>query len=201
MRTLLFAAALAFAAAPAAQAQATIGLKGGLNTSWFSGNDSDNTDPRLGAQAGLMARFNVNPAFALQAEALYSQKGITAESNTPFGNIDGTVALDYLEIPVLARVSVPASPLLDVGIAAGPSIGIPVRTRASLASGAGSTTSDIDARTDVGVAVGLDIGSGPFAVDARYTLGLTRPINDSVFGDPDVRNQNFNVSFIYLFGR
>lgn len=182
-----------FLLAAPAQAQAIFGLKAGLNTAYFSGDDAAGTDPRLGAVGGAFVRFDVTPAVALQLEALYSQEG--AE------DFDGTYKLDYVDVPVLLRLGVPVSPLADAGVYAGPSLGIPVRSKFDFDNGA---EADEETNLDVGVTVGVDFWSGPVGVDLRYTAGLTDVFSDEIGGLPvtalDIRNQAFTVTLGYRFG-
>ncbi|MEM1116037.1 MAG: porin family protein [Bacteroidota bacterium] len=195
--TLLLAAALAFAAVPAS-AQATFGLKGGLNTAFFSGGDADGTGARLGGVGGAFVRYDATPSLGLQVEALYSQEGAQEEA---VGD-EGTYRFDYIDIPVLVRYAVPVSQFADAGVYAGPSIGIPIRSEFEFEDG---DTAEENTRTDLGVTVGVDYWSGPVGVDLRYTAGLTDAtdeltIGDEVFAPLDVRNQTFTVTLGFRFG-
>lgn len=197
MRTLLlFALALAFVAAPAS-AQATFGLKGGLNTAFFSGDDADGTEARLGGVGGAFVRFDATPSLGVQIEALYSQEGA---KETLVGD-EGTYKFDYIDIPILVRYAVPVSQFADAGIYAGPSIGIPVNAEFDFDGGG---TVEENTKTDLGVAVGVDYWSGPIGVDLRYTAGLTEAFDDEIDGELleplDIRNQTFTVTLGYRFG-
>jgi hypothetical protein len=197
-RSLLLAAALLGLSFPAA-AQVSLGLKAGLNTSFWTGDDAEQTDPRLGFAGGATLRYDVNRALALQTEVLYSQKGAELGSTAL---ADFSVRQDYVEIPVLARVAVPVSRFADAGIYAGPSFGIPINAELVGEGDNGSASQEADANTDIGVTAGVDYFSGPFGVDLRYTMGLTDPLESvPVLGNPDVRNQAFTASFVYRFGR
>lgn len=191
MRSLLALSALLLAAS--ASAQPVLGLKAGLNTAYFTGDDADGTDPRLGFVGGALLRFDVTPSVGLQVEALYSQEG--AE------DLDGTYKLDYVDVPVLLRLGVPVSRYADAGVYAGPSIGIPVR---STFEGDGGTEVDEETETDFGVAAGVDFWSGAFGVDLRYTAGLRDTFSDEIAGlevaPLDIRNQAFSVTLGYRFG-
>ncbi len=197
MRTSLALLALgaALLAAPV-QAQATIGVKAGLNTSFFSGDDATNSDPRLGFVGGLTGRYALNPSVALQLEALYSQKGDVAENT---GGFEETTKLDYVEIPASVRLSVPLSPLLDAGVSVGGYVGIPVKSEVDVE---GDFATDLDANTDYGALLGVDLGSGPFYVDARYSLGLAEAVDYDPGLDlaPDFKNQVVTFTFGYRFG-
>ena len=194
MRALLALSLLAPAllAAPAS-AQLSGGLRGGLNTAFFSGRDALGTDPRLGAVGGAFVRYDVTPRVAVQVEALYSQEG--AE------DVDGTYKLDYIDVPVLLRLGLPVSRLADAGVYAGPSVGLPVR-----ATFADEDGRDLEEETavDLGVVLGADFWAGPFGVDLRYTGGLTDAFSDEIDGESvrplDIRNQALTITVGFRFG-
>lgn len=186
MNRFLLAAAAALLILPAANAQATFGARAGLNVSNFSGDDAPaNGDPRLGFSGGLTADIPFTPQLSLRPEVLYSMKGET-DGNT-------TLAVDYIEVPVLLAFQAPATDTgLMVGAYAGPSLAFKVREDVSGPLG----NLDVFNSTDVGAAVGATVGAGAFSVDARYTLGLTDAIENL-----NVRNNAFTVSAVYHFGR
>ena len=188
MPRLLIAAAAALLLLPAAHAQATFGARAGLNVSSFSGDDAPTDgEPRLGFSGGLTADVPISPQLSLRPEVLYSMKGET----------DGetTLAVDYVEVPVLLAFEVPATETgLMIGAYAGPSLAFKVREQ--LDTPIGGVSADVFKSTDIGAALGATVGAGPFAIDARYTLGLTDAIEDA-----SVRNTAFTVSAIYRFGR
>ncbi|MEM1054725.1 MAG: porin family protein [Bacteroidota bacterium] len=200
MRFLPLAALLL--AAPLAHAQATFGLKGGLNTAFFSGPDSDGLDARLGAVGGATLRFDANPGFGIGAEVLYSQKG--ARYVDPVSaEFDEDYHFDYLEVPVYGRLAVPTSPTLDVGVQLGGYVGIPLRSGGTDIDG----DFDVEANTDYGALIGLDVGSGPFYAEARYSLGLGQVTDDEtllldlpVGAIPDLQNQTISLTFGVRFG-
>ncbi|MDT0630328.1 porin family protein [Rubrivirga litoralis] len=187
---------LAFFLALPASAQASFGAKAGLNTSFFSGDDAVDSDPRLGFVGGLTARYAVSPSLAVQAEALYSQKGDRFDNDLGFTE---DTRLDYIEIPAMLRLGVPLSPLLDAGVVVGGYVGFPVRSEIVVD---GTLETELDAATDYGALVGVDIGSGPVFLEGRYTVGLT----DAIDFDPDLdvtpslRNQVVSFTIGYRFG-
>lgn len=201
MSRLLSLLALALlVAAPAAFAQGygyrpgpTVGLKAGLNVADLYGSDAPaNTDPRLGFSGGLTADIPVTPLVSVRPEILYTQKGTSSSTS------DATLSLDYVEVPVLVGVTVPATDTgLMIGAYAGPSIAFKVRESANFFSG----TSDVFRDTDFGGAFGVTVGAGPFGVDARYTVGLQNAIDGDLLGANEVRNGVFTVSGVYHFGR
>lgn len=196
MRTSFALLALAALLAAPAQAQPSIGVKAGLNTSFFSGDDAVDSEPRLGFVGGLTSRFALNPSVAIQLDALYSQKGDVYENSLGFEEV---TKLDYVEVPASVRLSVPLSPLLDAGVSIGGYVGIPVKSEVEVD---GDFATDLDAGTDYGALIGVDLGSGPFYVDARYSLGLAEAVDydPDLALEPDYKNQTVSLTFGYRFG-
>jgi hypothetical protein len=209
MRTLL-ASALLFALAPLAAAQPTFGVRAGLNVADVSDVDFDRvadfeTDgqPRLGFVGGVFAEIPLTPTFAVRPEVLYSQKGARAVAADDADD-DVSLDLDYIEVPVLARVGFPASPTLEVALLAGPSIGFRLSDNLDDIDDFGDD--DAVTSTDYAAVVGGEIGSGPFFVDLRYTFGLGDLGEDfadeiGVDTDSSPRNGVFAVTASYKFGR
>lgn len=186
---------LAVLLAAPASAQTQFLVKGGLNTAFFSGEDADGLDPRLGVVAGAGLRFQATPSLGVQAEALYSQEGAVEADGS------GTYELDYLDVPILLRAALPAGRLNTFGVYAGPQLGIPLR--AAFVPEIGPEEEE-QAATDVALAFGADFGSGPFAVDARYVVGLVDAFDDEIDGVPvtplALRNQGLQLSLVYTIG-
>ncbi len=199
-RTLLAAAALALPAlAPAAQAQISYGARAGLSVSTLSGSDApDNTDPRLGFSGGIFATAPLGTSGAfVQPEVAYTMKGVKAADD---GTNSGTIAVDYLEIPVLVGYAMPVTQSgLMLGAYAGPALGVKLRESADFRYNGGSTSADLDVFKDIdlGAAVGATVGAGAFGVDARYTFGLTNAID---VDNTTVRNGAFTIGATYRFG-
>ena len=153
---------LLFSSAATLHAQ-TFGLKAGANLANY--NDiSGNLDARAGLLIGGFLKFDL-PVISIQPEVLYSQKG--AEDQ------DATIKVDYLEIPVIAKLNfIPAGPV-KLNLQAGPYVGIVLNSEAS----GGGFSVDIDnAQTDFGgtAGAGAEIGLGvsTLTIDARYGFGF-----------------------------
>ncbi len=99
---LLVAMLLGFIATTETKAQGFyLGLKGGLNLTSVS--NRVNAETKLGANFGAMAGYQISPNVAVQAEALYSFQGY---SNAMMDGLltSTNMNLDYLKIPVLAKI-------------------------------------------------------------------------------------------------
>ena len=86
---------------------------------------------------------------------------------------------------------------------AGPAVGFKVSESVEV-DGEGGSEDDEDgaASTDYGVVLGGEIGSGPFFVDLRYTLGLANvAAEDLGDGEDTPRNGVFSVTGTFKFGR
>lgn len=202
MRLLLPALALGLAL-PAA-AQTTYGVRAGLNVSDFVGFDDEaalggfDTSPSLGFVGGVFAEVPVTPQFAVRPEILYAQKGFTVEAF----DLNRAINVDYVEVPVLARVGVPLSPTLGAGLLVGPAFAFKVNESFDDGELASFDGGDAFEAFDLGLALGVEVGSGPFFVDLRYTPGLLDIVEgDGGDGDPTVRNSVFSVTATVKLGR
>ena len=106
----------------------------------------------------------------LQPEAVYSQKGAQTEE---FG-IAAKALLDYLEVPVLARVT-RGTGGRRYYVIGGPAIGVLLRARTR--ADFGGAVEEIDIKDDVetldwSVIAGGGVEFGSIVVDARYVHGL-----------------------------
>ena len=201
--------ALAVLLTPLAAAQTSFGVRAGLNVATLANLDEvvggADQSPRLGATAGVYAQQAFSPSLAARLEVLYSQQGtrlaerfVTVKAG---GAAELDVDVDYVLLPVLARVAVPLSPTLDAGVLLGPQVGLKVSEEVRFDGTPSTGGEDAFKTLDVGVALGAEVGSGPFAVDLRYALGLTQTLDDADTDDPTVRNGVFSTTFVYRPGR
>ena len=185
-----------------AEAQSTIGVRAGVNASTWSGDETNLTEGRLGFTGGLVGRYAITPTVGVQAEALYSQKGVREVVSD---NTVSTYKLDAIDIPVLVRLGVPLSPFADAGAFVGPTFSIPVNAARDFADDRVSI-SDLDAKTTYGITAGVDFYSGPFGVDLRYTTGLSDAFGSELTSGGQlgrfegVKNQVLSATLGYRFG-
>ena len=99
---------------------------------------------RVGLVAGAFIAFNLTERFAVQPEVLFSRKGSRFEGHTedPLP-VEASLALDYVEIPVLARLSIPSRGPRAAYLLAGPALGFSVGTSFRLNVGGQSRDEDI----------------------------------------------------------
>lgn len=153
------------------------GVKAGVNLATVSevnrGGDEGSAgfDSRVGLAGGVFVTWRPVSWIELQPEVLVTSKGAALNEE----GIDARLVLDYLEVPILARVSRRVSGA-TVYAAAGPTVAWLLRAKTRVAF-EGSTeeidmTDDVEP-FDIGVAMGGGVEFGAFVIDGRYTLGLT----------------------------
>lgn len=171
------------------------GVKGGVNFATVSGDDFDSPDSRTSFHVGLLAEFPMTEMFSIQAEALYSGQGFESDVDGELFGGDGKVEyqLDYINVPVLAKVYI----LDGLSIEAGPQFGFKVNEEIDAEANADDGDLNLDEAEDFdfGVAAGLtfETSMGLFAT-GRYTQGFTDIVNDR-----DVKNSVFQIGIGYKF--
>jgi|WetSurMetagenome_2_1015567.scaffolds.fasta_scaffold98541_2 hypothetical protein len=168
----------------------TFGLKGGLNVSWLR-NDDDQMDERIGPLAGVFAAARFAGPIGAELDVLYSSSGYKSGSRS--------VALDYLQVPLLATVKLPKISKFHPMILTGPAASLRLRTR----YGSAKTSTQTAFRDDVnrfeigwvaGLALEVPIGEsgGGFIIEGRCTFGLTPVfVDDSAYSVGKDRNRAY----------
>jgi len=208
-------------AALSARAAAQLGLRGGMNLSKFVGADATSSEAtkRLNA-GGSFSLIHIGPV-SLVPEVYYSQKGarqlaaLTSPGATPPPPGATTVfGLDYIEIPVLAKISFPLARLLNGYVAGGPAYAWNVDCSIQVTD-AGATPSSNDCsrtfgsfksamqKADLGgvASGGLDFripGLGGLNLDARLVRGVRRLTTGTA--GADVKNQTVSLMLGYYLG-
>ena len=207
-----------------AQTQVKISAGGGigLNVSTMVSDDEDfDTDKksRNGLMIGGVINFGFNEYVSLQPELRYSMKGVKHQGRDDmiigydyFGNpvVDEvtykiTNNVDYLEIPIHLKVSIPTGTLFTPDFFAGPVVGIKIGNSTKWTVD-GENVDDVeDAKIktlDIGIGFGgggrFALGQGDLYLNFLYNLGVTDG-ND----DPDVtdtfKNRCLTITTGYLF--
>lgn len=163
-----------------------VGIKGGVTSTNVSISSSaselEDTSARAGFVGGLYAGFGIGRYFSIQPEVLYSQKGFKYVGDV--GELNAK--LDYLEVPVLFRVTYDVGEAGDVAPTAyvGASVGFEVSCKLSnqllnlsCPDLPGEVLNVSRKKTDFSTVFGggLDINLDLLVVvlDVRYNLGLT----------------------------
>ena len=153
-----------------------LGVKGGVNLATQKTSGEDAGDDGLKSfpafVAGAFTTYRLASWLDVQPELLYSVKGSRVEEN----GFTATVLIDYLEIPLLARVSRHGDGRMGFYAAGGPYAAFQMRARTRTKFS--GTTEEIDIgdqveRTDFGLSIGGGVELGHHLVfDGRYVYGL-----------------------------
>ncbi len=174
MKKLLIITAIAlFGFVPVKAQDINFGAKAGVNFATITGDDVDSFDSRTAFHVGFVAEIVISDTFSFQPELLYSAQG-SDYSDDEFG--EGTVKVDYLNVPLMAKFYVGEGFSLE----AGPQVGLLLSAK-DVYDDEEDDWKDITKGIDFGVNVGVGYKlEGGLNFGARYNLGLS-DVND----DPD----------------
>lgn len=159
-----------------------LGVKAGLNFANVSGDNTSEKDMVTAFNAGLVAEIPLTEKFSFQPELLFSGQGYSFDDNT--------VALSYLNVPLMGKYYLTKGFSLE----AGPQIGF-------LLSAKNENIDVKDAFKTVDFGVNLGLGyklDNGLNFGARYNLGLS-DINNSDTSNAKFRNGVIQVSVGYFF--
>lgn len=194
-RVLLVFAALLLVAPGWAWAQpVTGGVKAGVVFADLTNfeaalEDAMSTSMRTGFIGGGFVTFG--EPFAVQAEVLYTQKGTKAEEL----GVDVEVAIDQIEIPVLARYTFGTGTTRGY-VFGGPSFDFKVDAKLKASFEGEDEEEDIDEDVETfefAIVVGGGVEFGHFLVEGRFSLGLTDLVKDDEDFDESIRNRTFAI--------
>ena len=149
-------------------------------------------DYRTGFVLGGFAVFDLLGPVKLRPEVHLSQKGTRVERAGQ--NNSAALSATYLEIPVLAKLSLPT--VFTPHISAGPAFAFRFLESAQ---GEGFRTGNLFRLTDLGVSLGagLDLRTSArsFSLDVRYTFGFNNVLEGSGLGvDDHSKNRAFSIT-------
>lgn len=168
--------------------QITIQPKVGLNIANVT--DADDADARIGLAAGAEFEYGVTDMIGVSASLVYSMQGYKFSE----GNVDTTVKLDYLNVPILANVYVAPGLAVKLGVQPGFKLSSKVKMEGSGISIEGESDDDGVKGFDLAIPVGVSYQYQNIVLDARYNWGVTK-----VFDDVDSKNSVFQITLGYKF--
>ncbi len=205
---------LAFLSVPPARAQTTpvdvddevsqpptmtFGVKGALDVAWLR-YEGLATDTRTGPAFGLFANMQLGKIIGIQLEGVYASKGYSTSTRA--------IALDYVELPVLATFRLPRLGPIRPIVATGPEGALRVRTRYGAAKDGTQEEFKADVnRFEVGwiasIALDFPLSHGGVFVEGRYNFGLTPVFVDGSSyangSDGNDKNRLFGLFVGYRF--
>lgn len=199
--TLALAASLAFAGAAQAQTPIHYGIVAGLNFASMGGDIGDELDEsRLGFMAGGAVEFGLSPAFSIRPELAYTQKGAKVSD----GDDELRIKSSYVELPVLAKYTIPMQGTVRPHLIAGPAIAFNASCKLEVEIGGTEDSTDCEDEglefksVDFGMVFGAGVDINAFSLGIRYDLGLTdAPDDDTISG----KNKVLSIVAGYTFGR
>jgi len=188
-KIILFTAIVMFAFTTANAQGISFGAKAGLNLASVNGDGTDDVDGRTAFHVGGVVNIEFSELFALQPEVIYSAQGFSTSEVFDGETFESTVKLDYINIPVLADITV----VEGLSLQGGPQFGINITSELEV----DGETVDLDEveTVDVAAAIGaqFELPIGLF-FQARYVTGLTEIVKDG-----DFKNSNISLSVGWFF--
>lgn len=171
MKKILIVASLILAFATA-KAQSEVGGFSvrpmvGMNIGMMT--NADDSDPRIGFVVGTELEYQATDLLGLSAGLLYSQQGCKVDDN-------GTLKLDYINIPLLANVYVAKGFAVKLGLQPGFLINDKAKVSdsgVSVEAGLG----DLSKNFVLSVPVGISYEFSNIQLDARYNWGVTHALS------------------------
>ena len=200
MKKLIFAAIIAVVSLSIAHAQSIqsvkFGAKAGVNFANLVGDDVEDASMRTSFHVGGVVDLMISDKFSFQPELLYSSQGARYKYDENGFDVEQTLKLDYLNLPLMGKFHVTEEFSLHVG----PQIGFLLAANAKIESEGITVEDDVkdfikDIDFGVNLGAGYKLPSGLF-FDARYNIGLSNLPDE---GDDKVRNSVIQVSVGYLF--
>jgi hypothetical protein len=159
-----------------------LGIKGGLNISYFNDYDS-----RIGFHVGGLANIRTrNPRLAIQPELVFSAQG------AEFSN--GKYEVDYLNVPILLQYVGRGGLRLETG----PQLGALTAAKWENDDGDEYNAKGSFKQSDFSWAFGIGyVAPSGLGLDARFNLGLS----DISKGRGELNNRVWQLGLFYLFPR
>ncbi len=195
MKKVILISAIALLGLTTVNAQGVIfGARAGVNFATINSDNFDSFDGRTSFHLGVVSEFPIGETFSFQPELLYSSQG--SDYDDP--DFTGTIKLDYLNLPLIAKYYVAENFSLE----AGPQIGFLIA-----ASDVGESDGfeyDEDIKEFIkGIDFGINFGAG-YKLDsglnfgARYNLGLS-DVNEDYEEGGSYKNGVFQVYLGFFF--
>lgn len=160
--SILVVVLLSFSVAEAQKTGTHFGLKVGINSANFGGDEDTKT--RFGYHVGPYLSIGVTDRFAIQPELLYSTQGAEVTAN----NVNRKQDLSYINMPIMAKIYVANGFNIQVG----PYVGVLLDFDSHSDDNSASVKVDYKGY-DFGIGLGLAYElPGGFNFGGRYNFGL-----------------------------
>jgi len=178
---LLGGAASAHSQTEATPQTKTLGLIGGVDFATLTGSGVNNTKNRTGFMGGAFFGVMVNNSVEVEPEVLYAMKG------SSFSDTDSTLALDYIEIPILVKLHL--QPDGGMYLLAGPAVDFNVSCKAEAASSTDCSALGFSPNLTFGGVLGLGYSHGRIGIEGRYDFDFSDALAVDQFSNLDAKNR------------
>jgi len=185
---------------------AQVGLKGGINISTLSQKGADlvsvSWEPAIGFTVGACYTIDVNEYLAFQPELYYSKKGGKLEGSILGVLASKSLAIHYLELPLLLKLKFPTQGSINPNLFVGPYVSLKLSDKGEIkVLGIELEEELIKIRgSDFGLVFGggidFKVRDAVVILDIRYDLGLVN-VAEPVLG---IENEMKNRSLILMVG-
>jgi len=174
-------------------------------------NPEADVSTRIAPGGGVFLSIPIGGVY-LQPELLYSPKGAKV-SDPESSDVDVTLKMDYVEIPVLVRIPLGSGASASPYLLGGGAVAFESSCKFKGEAQGVSIEADCDGGTDaelelqrkstdfgavVGAGVAIPAGSGSMILEGRYTFGLV-DLNDSGDSQDGFKNRAGSVFVGYSF--
>lgn len=166
------------------------GLKGGWNISNISNVGANN---KMSVHLGAFAEWRINDYLGISQELLYSRQGFRDKFHVEnLGKVKQKIRLNYLNIPILAKLYI----LDAISIDLGPQFGFVLNGKDKQKSDDVIIKSKIKDFNvlDVSFVLGASCRLNDFIFSSRYNIGLTNVLD---YGKDNNKNHVFQLSVGY----
>ncbi len=172
-------------------AQVTFGAKAGVNFSDITGEKVDSFEGLTSFHVGAVAEIQISEKFSVQPELIYSMQGSDYSEDFEGDDFEGSVKVNYLNIPLMAKYYVADGFSLE----AGPQIGLLVSATDEYEDEE-DDIKDFLKSTDFGINFGLGykLESG-LNFTARYNIGLSDNLDADDFETDGAEYKNSVIQF------
>ena len=191
------------AGVPAHAGMVHYGVRAGVNLATIGGDFADVVDPKTktGLSAGGFVSLSPAPMLGLEMDLLYVEKGFktvaqtTDDSGNPTGTQDAFLRLRYLDVPLMAKVTLPAFGVITPYLIAGPNLGIGLSAKAEAGGETADLSDDLE-KLDWGATGGLGVrwGAGPMSLGLEGRYGRSFSDLWDIQGNIESINQGFMIT-------
>ena len=189
----------AFTTTIQAQVIPKFGVKGGVNFATFAQSDIDDYTIKPGVLIGAFAQLNVPLSpISIQPELLYAQYGTSAEDIDADITINYDITVNYIQVPVLLKLTLGAPGGVSPNIFVGPYVGFMLSSELSVdGASLGIEEIGLDIKeivldieeavieSDFGLVIGAGIDTKTLELALRVTAGAPNVFEDGVFEDTE----------------